>query len=121
MLKKILNTNHYVYFIVQENIKMENAPILYEEFVKENNYFGKKIFFDFSKITFVDSSGIGVLIRCSEYLKDRSSHLVIVGINKSMQTVFRLAGLNQIFDIIDIKDLTQYFTKDELEIFKEYR
>lgn len=121
MLKKLLNTNKFVYFLIEENIKMENAPILYEEFVKEDNYLGKKIFFDFSKITFVDSSGIGVLIRCSEYLKDHTSQLILVGIVKSMQTVFRLAGLHQIFEIIDFNELSQYFTKEEIEFINKYR
>lgn len=121
MLKKVLNTDKYIYFLIEDDIKMENAPLLYDEFINQNDYKGKKVFFDLLKITFVDSSGIGTLIRCYEYLKNQTSQMILVGVNKPIQTVFRLAGLYQIFEIIDIKDLNQYFTKEQIEIFNKYR
>jgi anti-anti-sigma factor len=115
MLKEVLATNHIIYFLIEEDIKMENAPIFYDEFIKSNDYLGKKVFFDFSKINFIDSSGIGILIRCVDYLRERSSELIFVSVSKSMNTVFRLAGLNQFFNIIEKKELSQYLKKEELE------
>ncbi len=121
MLKKVLTTKNINYYSITENIKMENAPLFYENFIKENNFLGKLIFFDFSKVSFIDSSGIGIIIKCSEYLKEKSSKLYIVGINKSISTVFRLAGLHQILNIVEKEELIKYFTKEELEKIKIFR
>jgi len=115
MLKKILSNNYVIYYLIEENIKMENAPIFYEEFIKHDDYLGKKVILDFSKTNFIDSSGIGILIQCSEYLKSRSSELIFVNINKSMSSIFRLSGLYQLFYIIEVSDLKNYFAKEEID------
>lgn len=115
-MNKLLNTKKVVYYIFTEDLKMENSPIFYENFTKEaENFYGKIIFFDFSKLTFVDSSGIGSLLRVVDYLKGKNSQLFIVGINKSISSVFRLAGLYQIFNILEKHQLSPYLTKEELE------
>ncbi len=116
MINQLLNTNKIVYYRFIEDLKMENSIIFYENFTKEaENFYGKLIFFDFSKLNFVDSSGIGTLLRISDYLKGKNSKLFIVGINKSMSSVFRLAGLHQIFNILENNELNSYLTKEELE------
>jgi len=121
MLNKVLSTHQKIYFFVEENIKMENAPLFYEEFTKSNDFIGKSIFLDFTKVNFVDSSGIGILIRCADYLKYRSAKLVLVNINKSLYAVFRLAGLNQIFEIIQKEDLKNFLDKEELKKIQSNR
>jgi|YNPMSStandDraft_2_1061718.scaffolds.fasta_scaffold08597_4 anti-anti-sigma factor len=121
MLNKVLSTHQKIYFLIEENIKMQNAPLFYEEFTKSNDYLGKNVFLDFSKVSFVDSSGIGTLIRCADYLKYRSAKLVLVNINKSLYAVFRLAGLNQIFDIIQKEDLKNFLDNQELKKIQSNR
>lgn len=115
MLTKIFSTKQSIYFRLEEDLKMENAPIFYEELSKERDINNKQVFLDFSKLNFVDSSGIGSLLRISDFLKEKNSKFFIVGINKVMSSVFKLAGLYQIFTIIEKKELKNYLTKEELE------
>ncbi|MFN3604843.1 MAG: STAS domain-containing protein [Leptonema sp. (in: bacteria)] len=116
MLIKFYLSDQKAYFRLEEDLKMENAPVFYENFIREVElFYGKQIFLDFSKLTFVDSSGIGSLLRISDFLKGRNSKLFIVGINKAMSAVFKLAGLYQIFNIIEKNELKNYLTKEELE------
>lgn len=44
MLNKVLSTHQKIYFLIEENIKMENASMFYEEFIKSNDYLGKMFF-----------------------------------------------------------------------------
>lgn len=115
MLRKIFSTKQSIYFRLEEDLKMENAPLFYEILTNEPNINNKQVFLDFSKLNFVDSSGIGSLLRISDFLKEKNSKLYIVGVNKVMSSVFKLAGLYQIFSIIEKNELKNYLTQEELE------
>ena len=87
------------------DLKMENAREFYEDFL---DAFGEdrheEVVLDFRKIRFVDSSGIGVLLKSAETLRGKGSKFLMSGLNRSLTTVFKLAGLMKIFDVLEDED-----------------
>ena len=56
----------------------------------------RKLVLDFSGVTFMDSSGIGVVIGRYRKLKNKDGHISVVEVNKRVDKVFALSGLYKI-------------------------
>lgn len=54
---------------------------------------------DFSRVSFMDSSGVGMLIGRYRTMKDRLGSVSAVGLSPQMDRLFRLAGLHRIITI----------------------
>jgi len=67
----------------------------------------KQIVFDFSRVTFMDSSGIGMIIGRYKNAKKRGGTVSIVGMNSEVGRLFQIAGLAKIVD--------SYATYEEME------
>ncbi|MCS7204583.1 MAG: STAS domain-containing protein [Leptospiraceae bacterium] len=119
MINKIFSNKKNVYFVIENDLKMENVHFFYEDFIREDDFVRKSVFVDLSKTRFIDSSGVGALIQISEFLKQKSSKLLIIGINKSINTMFHLSGLNQVFTIIDKEKLKSYLSEEEISLISE--
>ncbi|MBW1799712.1 MAG: STAS domain-containing protein, partial [Deltaproteobacteria bacterium] len=72
--------------------KEDVAPIL------ETN---KKVVFDMSRMSFVDSSGCGALLSCLRRIKGAGGELKICAVSSPVFGVFRLIRLDRIFDFYD--------------------
>lgn len=59
----------------------------------------KKVILDFSRVSFMDSSGIGVIIGRYKKLNLSGGSLCIASINKSISKVFELSGMFKIIDV----------------------
>lgn len=80
---------------------MENAPEFYESFQRAALEEHGEIVLDFSRIRFVDSSGVGMLLKCAHGAANQQSRLLFYGLNRSLHSVFRLAGLLRIFKLLE--------------------
>lgn len=103
--------NENKYYIVVEfygEIDSSNAPQYRRELnmVLEENT--KDVVFDFKHLTFMDSSGIGLVLGRYNQLKFDHRTLMIVGLNPVAYRLFELTGLFQIMpyyqSIEDIKE-----------------
>ena len=54
---------------------------------------------DFSEVTFVDSSGIAVVINALRAMTQIEGHLVLSGINQQPMRVFRASGIDKLVEI----------------------
>lgn len=54
---------------------------------------------DFSEVTFMDSSGIAVVINALRGMNAIDGHLILEGIGKQPMRVFRASGIDQLVDI----------------------
>ena len=61
----------------------------------------KKVILNFENVTFMDSSGIGVVIGRYKKLKCKSGTLCVANVRDSVNRVFELSGL---FNVIDYYD-----------------
>jgi stage II sporulation protein AA (anti-sigma F factor antagonist) len=117
MIEVLINNPNDILIRAKEDIRMENAQDFLEQLFALESISGKNVYLDFSKIQFVDSSGIGILIKTAERLRNGLGNLSLVGLNKSLYSVFKLAGLFQVFRVMEISDLSRVFSEEELRPF----
>ena len=56
----------------------------------------KKLILDFSGVSFMDSTGIGVLIGRYKKLRDKQKPIYIMNPNKHVEKIFKMSGLFEI-------------------------
>lgn len=61
----------------------------------------RHIVFNLKSLSFMDSSGIGIILGRYNQIKDRGGRVFVVGMNPVVSKVFYMSGLNQIITIID--------------------
>jgi anti-sigma B factor antagonist len=54
---------------------------------------------DLSGVTFIDSSGMAVLIRAMQNVKEYGGKLTLSGVNANLRPIFEIARLDQVFVI----------------------
>lgn len=59
------------------------------------------VVFDFSKVGFMDSSGIGVVMGRYRNVKRLNGNIVIAGANRYIKRVFEMAGISGIISMYD--------------------
>ena len=70
---------------------------------------GRNILFDFSGVTFMDSSGIGMLIGRYKQVQVLGGRMGIFSVNETIEEIIRLSGLNQLFPIfVTLQDAFSY-------------
>lgn len=85
-------------FNIEEVLKFE------EEFEK-HLAMKKYIVLDLSAMKYIDSSGIGSLIKAMNFSKNMSIEFVLLDVNPSILNVFKLAYLDKFFVIVSSDDL----------------
>jgi anti-anti-sigma factor len=60
---------------------------------------GKNLIFDFSKLKFINSEGIGYLMEIHSHLVKKDKKLVIVGPNDHVDDVFKTIGITEIVPV----------------------
>ena len=59
-------------------------------------YMPRKTIFDFSRVTFMDSAGIGMLIGRYKMMKLIGGSLEIVNISQTVRRILEMSGINKI-------------------------
>ena len=57
---------------------------------------------DFSDVTFIDSSGVAVVINALRNMKAIGGHLLLTGIGAQPMKVFKAAGIDKIIEIKEV-------------------
>ena len=61
----------------------------------------RKLVLDFSGVTFMDSSGIGIILGRYNQLKAINGSVMVIGMKPLVAKVFELSGLSQIIKVIN--------------------
>ncbi|MDU5106758.1 MULTISPECIES: anti-sigma F factor antagonist [unclassified Clostridium] len=59
----------------------------------------RKVILNFSGVTFMDSSGIGVVIGRYKKMQNRNGKLCVAEINRTVNKVFEISGMYKIIDV----------------------
>lgn len=59
----------------------------------------EKVIFDFSSVSFMDSSGIGVIIGRYKRVSMRGGRVAIASVNPSIKRIFDLSGMFKIINV----------------------
>ncbi len=85
-----------------DNLVCEPYKNKLETIINENKY--RKVIMDFSSVTFIDSSGLGLILGRYNQLKKHNGSLYVSGVNKQTEKIFNIAGIWTIMDKFDSID-----------------
>lgn len=66
--------------------------------LRENAY--HRVILDFAKVSFMDSTGIGVLLGRYKTVSENGGELCVKNVNRQIDKVFRISGLYQIIKAV---------------------
>lgn len=59
---------------------------------------------DFTSCDYIDSSGIGALVRATRLMEERGQIVVLAGLNDDLRTLFDLTRIDTLFVVLDSSD-----------------
>jgi anti-sigma B factor antagonist len=97
----ITTTNREGKFVLSINgrIDTSTAPELERAINTEIGHGSRKILLDFSRVSYISSGGLRVLLATAKKLKDPGDKFGICSLRDEVLKVFRLAGFTSIFSI----------------------
>ncbi|MCB1308106.1 MAG: STAS domain-containing protein [Leptospiraceae bacterium] len=101
ILSVVIQSGELLAIRLNEDLKMENAPEFFEGFQQALEDTHSTVVVDFSRIRFVDSSGVGILLKCAHSIRNRGGRFRILGLSRALLSVFKLAGLLKIFEVME--------------------
>ncbi|MFN3660579.1 MAG: STAS domain-containing protein [Brevinematales bacterium] len=94
-------TGDVVIFDIKGEIDLYNAPEIKEKIKDEINKGKVNIIINLDKVSYIDSSGIGVLISSLSNLKKVGGTMKLINVYASVRKVFELTKLTSFFEIYD--------------------
>lgn len=64
----------------------------------------RKVIFDFSNVSFMDSAGIGMLLGRYKVIKMLGGQLELLNVNRQIEKIFELSGILKIIPLIKDND-----------------
>lgn len=91
--------------------KMETA--IKEQMAHNRNH----IIADLKKVKYVDSSGIGILIRSFTTIKNNGGLFVLANLSTKIEGLLSITKLNQVFEIFDsVEEAQQIMNKEHADL-----
>ena len=95
--------------IVDIQLRSQVNSLLELKFSEHKKYF----VCDLSRVNFVDSSGLGILISMTKKVNTQNGRLVLAHLNPSIRELLALSHLDQIFNIYpNVKEALESFEQD---------
>jgi anti-sigma B factor antagonist len=63
----------------------------------------RRFLIDFTTSSYIDSSGLGVLVSLSKKIREAGGMLRLAGLNEDLRTLFELTKLDTLFQIADTR------------------
>lgn len=83
---------------VEGEVDVYTAPRLREKLLPLC-YGGSTVTLDLSKVVYIDSTGLGVLIGAYKAQRATNGKLILTGMNSRLDRLFRITGLKEVMDI----------------------
>ena len=64
----------------------------------------KNLIIDLSKVTYLNSTAIGVLVSAHATFSRNKGHVKLCGINKNINNIFVITKLTLVFDVVETRD-----------------
>jgi anti-sigma B factor antagonist len=64
----------------------------------------RKLIINFTKVTYLDSSGVGELVGCYTSIKNRGGELRICGMNSRIFGLIKMTSLHSVFEVKDTEE-----------------
>jgi len=101
-VKSRKKSNIYVYDMKGEFSRSDQVAATIQDRIKEQlEYGGRHFLFNFDKIDYIDSFGIGELVACYISITKMRGKLKIMNIPVKIAKLFKITMLDRIFEIFD--------------------
>jgi anti-sigma B factor antagonist len=84
-------------------VDIHGTPRLKETLTSLTKEGTPKLLVNLSKVTYIDSSGLGVLVGALKEATKEGGRLVLAGMTRDVKTVFDLTRLAKFFEIYDVE------------------
>ena len=95
---RVTQNGHGPVVFVCGDLDLATAPRLHACL---RDYTGERVTIDFSDVTFIDSTAIGVLIAAHLRAAQSGGSLTLHGVQRAQRTLFRMTGLSECLVIDD--------------------
>jgi anti-sigma B factor antagonist len=96
---ELLEENSIQRFKIVGEIDAFTAPLLKERLASAERIEGLHAELDISEVGYMDSTGLGVFVGFYKAVKANGGHMKIVGVNRRLQRLFEITGLDDVMDI----------------------
>lgn len=96
---KLTENSEQSNLVVSGEIDAYTAPRLKETFSSLLEQENQKVVVDLEKVTYMDSTGLGVFIGALKMAKEKNSQLRLVNIQDRVYRLFQITGLDEIMDL----------------------
>lgn len=105
----VLKTNFvedgkYIIAELEGELDIENSAFFKEESFDRISEGKVNIIIELSKVNYIDSSGLGVLISIQKEARMNGGSLVLVGISQQVKNMMKMTHLDSFFEIHDRKE-----------------
>jgi anti-anti-sigma factor len=100
--------------VLRGELDLETAPSLEEHLSVLDGDGARTILIDLRDLTFIDSTGLRVLLRAFSRTEDDGHRTAIVGASESVRKLFQITGTERILDEPEGLRLMDRFTQDSL-------
>lgn len=100
----VKKANDVTIFEVEGTLIVGNRQELKQKVIEEIEGGAKKVLVDFAKTTYIDSSGLGVLVSLAKKIRESGGDLRLANLNDDLQTLFELTKLDTLFQISESRE-----------------
>ncbi len=102
MIVDFFKEDKLLVFTLTEDVDQHTSEKIRRKMDNEiKRYIPRKVIFDFSNISFMDSAGIGMVLGRYKLTKMLDGELEIINVNKSMKKIFDMSGVSRIINILE--------------------
>ena len=81
-----------------------NRQELKQKVLDELDKGDRRFLIDFAGTSYIDSSGLGVLVSLSKKIREQGGELRLANLNEDLKTLFELTKLDTLFQIADTRE-----------------
>lgn len=95
----IENTTESVVIKFEGHLDSSASEMLPEKLAPVMNDAGKQIILDFTKLNYIASSGMRMLLMLNKKAREKGGSVAIKGMSEDILQIFQMVGFDNIFDI----------------------
>ena len=84
---------------IEGEVDSEHSAQLKKAIVKAREEYAKHFILDLSGVSFIDSTGLGVLISLMRHMNENAGHLKLAGLQDEVRSIFEITRLYKVFDL----------------------
>lgn len=109
MQSKVIQRPDVTVLELQGKLDITTAQIFETEYKKLGATKPRRVGLDLNRVEYIDSSGIGAIVKFLNLLKNTGGELILFGMNPVSLNVFKMAKLDSFFKILSSEDFEKKF------------